>query len=149
MIDRSKGETFGELITKEPLKSLFLSGGNIGFINSALSSLSGCPEILSTGMLLQDNFYLRSLEGGPKEINGSYIIRGPYLISLAGMPLVVAGRLDIMECNATTLAGISKHISGEVRLIDLTINTLDYLPVSIGGDFCIRNCSNLNKNNGR
>ena len=90
--------------------------------NSNLKSLKGCPE--ETSDFDASECGLESLEGAPREVNGSFNVSINNLKSLEGSPDKVLGMYDCSFNDIKDVTGISRYIEGNLEIEDNPIESL-------------------------
>jgi len=90
--------------------------------NSNLKSLKGCP--VETSAFDASECGLESLEGSPREVNGSFNVSMNNLKSLEGSPEKVLGMYDCSFNDIKDVTGISSYIEGNLEIEDNPIESL-------------------------
>jgi hypothetical protein len=114
--------------------------GDIWVSHKNLTSLEGCPELVTGKFILDSNSKLTSLIGGPKEVGGYYSADTCDLRSLEGLPIKINSELDIRYNESlTSLQGINqlKEMKGHVWISGCPIAS------HILGVFLIKGCSGI------
>ena len=91
-------------------------------LNSDLKSLKGCPE--ETSDFDASECKLESLEGAPREVDGSFNVSINNLKSLEGSPDKVLGMYDCSFNSIKDVTGISRYIEGNLEIEDNPIESL-------------------------
>jgi hypothetical protein len=108
--------------------------GDIYAMGANLTSLAGCPSVVTRRFIVPNNKSLTSLVGGPSEVGGRYSVSNCGLSSLAGSPIFIGGALDISDNHSlTSLVGGPSEVGGDYIASNCMLVSLDGLPVKIGG----------------
>lgn len=85
---------------------------------------------------------LTSLEGAPREVEGSFYCRVNKLTSLKGAPIKVGGDFDCSNNNLTSLEGAPREVAGNFDCsYNKKLTSLEGAPRKVGGNF---NCCRSN-----
>jgi hypothetical protein len=135
-MNKYKPGSFGALSKSEITETVL---GDIHANNKGLTSLEGSPESILGNFDISRNSKLKSLLGGPKEIDGHYIVDSCGITSLEGIPSRIGSDLVLANNPLTSLRGINKlrELNGWVFIDDCPITS------HILGVFLIKGCSRL------
>jgi hypothetical protein len=118
--------------------------GNFLFVRNNITSLKNCPEIVLGLFNISMNRRLKSLVGGPKQVNG-IIADNCALTSLDGIPKLTIGPygspgpISLENNRLTSLKGLP---SDAIKFLDINnnpITSLEGCPQLIKGDFTANN----------
>ena len=118
--------------------------GNFLFVRNRITSLKNCPEIVLGLFNISMNRRLKSLVGGPKQVNG-IIADDCALTSLDGIPKLINGQygnpgpISVANNRLTSLRGLPSESVKFLDINDNPITSLEGCPQLIIGDFTANN----------
>jgi hypothetical protein len=137
MIMKAKPGSFGALDIESISPNKY---GDIVVYDIELTSLDGCPKIITDGFSINNNIALTTLVGGPSEVGGSFLANYCDLRSLTGAPSTIGGDCEIeYNANLTSLVGGPREIGGYYSVIRCSIDSLEGIPVKIGNGIYLDN----------
>lgn len=101
-------------------------------VSCRLENIEGCPEMLTGDFFVASNPALRSLAGGPKNVDGDYDCSSCSLDSLEGAPERVGGFFNCSNNDLETLNGGPKEVDGSYNCTDNNLQNLEGIAKKIG-----------------
>jgi len=118
--------------------------GAIDVHNCNLTSLEGFPKIVKSGNFLGglvdvSGNKLTSLVGLPKEVGKLTIYNNPGLKTLQGCPKTIRGSFEALWLSITNMIGGPTVVYDDLHLYDTEINSLEGFPEAVGGNIYLGN----------
>ena len=106
-------------------------------VGNSLENIEGCPKKLTGDFFIASNPGLKSLVGGPVDVEGDYDCSSCALDSLEGAPESVGGFFNCSNNNLETLEGGPKKVGGIYNCTENDLQTLEGLAKKIGRTLAI------------
>lgn len=106
-------------------------------VGNSLENIEGCPKKLTGDFFIASNPGLKSLVGGPVDVDGDYDCSSCALDSLEGAPESVGGFFNCSNNNLETLEGGPKKVGGIYNCTENDLQTLEGLAKKIGRTLAI------------
>ncbi len=106
-------------------------------VGNSLENIEGCPKKLTGDFFIASNPGLKSLVGGPVDVEGDYDCSYCALDSLEGAPESVGGFFNCSNNNLETLEGGPKKVGGIYNCTENDLQTLEGLAKKIGRTLAI------------
>lgn len=106
-------------------------------VGNSLENIEGCPKKLAGDFFIASNPGLKSLVGGPVDVEGDYDCSSCALDSLEGAPESVGGFFNCSNNNLETLEGGPKKVGGIYNCTENDLQTLEGLAKKIGRTLAI------------
>ncbi len=120
----------GKLTSTLPVKFGYVRR-HFNVSQSNLKSLEGCPYTVEGSFKCQEN-KLTSLEGGPTEVFGAYVCSDNPLRTLQGAPVHIRGEFLLLDTNITNFIGGPKKVDGiMVAIRNPNLRSLEGFPVDV------------------
>jgi hypothetical protein len=118
--------------------------GAIDVHNCNLTSLEGFPKIVKSGNFLGGRVdvsgnKLTSLVGLPEELSELVIYNNPGLKTLQGCPKIIRGSFEALWLPITNMIGGPTVVYDDLLLYDTEINSLEGFPEAVGGNIYLGN----------
>ena len=129
---------FAKSIRAIPIK--FRKTQSINVSSNYLTSIDWAPEVVDGDFKCDKNRdKITSLEGGPKEVKGTFNCNNSKLTSLEGGPQKVGGNYRCADNNLGNLKGIADEVGYSLDASNCNLTSLEFLPSKIGASLFIDN----------
>jgi len=114
--------------------------GAIDVHNCSLTNLEGFPKLIKTNARVDiSGNKLTSLVGLPKEVGKLTIYNNPGLKTLQGCPKIIRGSFEALWLSITNMIGGPTVVYDDLHLYDTEINSLEGFPKKVGGNIFLGN----------